>query len=118
MILAAILIVQVFGLVAFGIFAYQKYMERQEIKSERQEIKKQRAEVVDLTTACGAILSAIKTRGSILELNEARKADKVSAAAEEMKAAVAAVPAKTAQEVITALTDSQNFPLKTPEQKP
>lgn len=88
---------------AFAAFAYQKWRERQDIRAERADVRKWRGEVVDLTTACAAILAAIKGRALVLEQSEARRSATVEQAATEMKAAVAAVPDQTAQKVVDAL---------------
>lgn len=97
--LIGVLVALVALTVAFCIFAYQKWQER-------QEIRKHRSEVVDLTVACGAILASIKSRGVILEQVEAKKAEVVAQAAAEMKSAVAEVPEKTATMTKDAVLDA------------
>lgn len=98
-----VLVVLVLLLVAFSLFAYQKWLERQDIKAEREDIKTWRTDVVDLTAACGTILASIKGRALVFEQVEANRATKVERAAEDMKTAVEAVPKKTAIEVVSAL---------------
>lgn len=113
------LVAMVFFIVAFFAFAWQKWRERQDIKREREDIKTWRAEVVDLSTACAALLASAKARGAALEVGEERKADKVVQAAAEMKAAVAAVPEKTAEKVVSALEEKRDSGiLQRPQQPP